>query len=82
MNASNSERIEGTIRIVFSFCRFILGLPGPALLLRVAWMEGTIWGRNVLELVSLAKFCYDPLISRFLSLVKNAHFEKRELARQ
>ena len=38
-SANNNERIEGMKRIVRPFAWSSLGLPGDALLLRVAWME-------------------------------------------
>jgi hypothetical protein len=67
-----------------SSCPFILGLPGDAVLLRVAWMEGTISGRNVLnDSVSFANSSVrNLLILGVLSLVNNAQFEKLKLARR
>src|SRR5208282_4286673 len=61
-----------------SSCRFILGLPGGALLLRVEWIERHDFRtRRAAHFVSLANSSAKTFSFRnCLSLVKNAQFEK------
>jgi flagellar motor switch protein FliM len=58
-------------------CLIILGVPGDALLLRVAWMERHDFRtKRTDDLVSLANSSVvNLLISGLLSLVNNAHNE-------
>jgi hypothetical protein len=48
-SANSNERTGDVVRILLPLAGSSLGLPGGALLLRVAWMERPISGRNVLH---------------------------------
>jgi len=69
--------MEGMVRIVIPLAGSSLGLPGGALLLRVAWMERRDFRTKRTEhSVSLGNSSVvNFLISGLLSLVNNAQFD-------